>query len=239
MQVNKVQGSNNLSFKKLYIAENLAKKIADKRTTQKFLSEFADIKKIIENNKLDKKRYTDIILHQEKGTILAKIVGATRLDNCAHMHVIENTPKGARKFKNWVNKWNHACNPNNKNRVTDYLDLIRNGEDNYFFVVSPNLKNELFDLETSPHFVAKYQRAREVITKKGWDKIRNISILMDGSRAKGFEMQARYTGNPAYIFGNVSINPDSKADIKKCAKAMKEFEVKAKAWAKHFFQNDK
>ena len=44
----------------------LAKKIANKRTTQKFLSEFADIKKIIENNKLDKKRYTDSGRYQNR-----------------------------------------------------------------------------------------------------------------------------------------------------------------------------
>ena len=127
MQINKVQGIVNQSFKSLYVGQKLANKVIYKQTTSQFLSDFAVIKNNIIANKLDKKRFVDILLDENDNEFYAVIASKEQgiPHNPANKIVIETTKKGLAKFKRWVNEWNHAYNPKTIEKAEKLEEAIR------------------------------------------------------------------------------------------------------------------
>lgn len=133
MQISKIQGSKNQSFEKLYIAQKLAEKVTDNTTSAKFLSNFDIIKNYITTNKLDKKKFVDIILSENNDTFYATISskGQGIPYNPNGRVAIEKIPTGITKdnlvqLKKWVNNWNKAYNPKKLNELKKIDELVKN-----------------------------------------------------------------------------------------------------------------
>lgn len=132
MQVSRAQGSSNQAFKSLFIAKNLANKVLYTDTSTKFLSDFVTIRNYVIANKLDSKKYVDIILDEKdnifSATISSKGQGIPYSPN--NIVAIEKVPMGVTKsalakFKKWVNNWNHAYNPKTLEKFSKIDKLIK------------------------------------------------------------------------------------------------------------------
>ena len=129
MQLNRVQGTNQV-FNGLYIGQKLSSKILYKPTTEKFLSDFAIIKNNIIANKLDNKKFVDILLDENNDKFFAVISSKEQgiPMNPGNQLTIEATKKGFLKFKKWVNEWNHAYNPKTLEEFKRLDKLIRTAD---------------------------------------------------------------------------------------------------------------
>lgn len=129
MQVSRVQG-NNQAFKSLYVGQKLANTILYSSTSTKFLSDFSTIKTNILTNKLDHKRFVDIILDVKHDRFYAVIASKEQgiPNNPNNKIIIETTKKGLAKFKKWVNEWNHAYNPKTIEQFQKLDKLIKNAD---------------------------------------------------------------------------------------------------------------
>ena len=129
MQVNQVQGYKH-SFKSLYIGQELANKVLYSRTSTKFLSDFSTIKDNILTNKLDRKKFVDILLDTNQDKFYAIISSKEQgiPNNPNYKIIIETTRKGLSKFKKWVNDWNHAYNPKTLEQSKKLDELIKNAD---------------------------------------------------------------------------------------------------------------
>lgn len=127
MQVRCVQGNNQI-FKGLYVKHDLAGKILYKNTSSKFLNDFVAIRNNIIANKLDNKRFVDVVLGEKDNNFYAMIISKKQgIPNNPNAEIIiDATKKGLAKFKKWVNDWNHAYNPKTLEETERLSALIKN-----------------------------------------------------------------------------------------------------------------
>ena len=111
MQVNKIRSNNY--FSSLFVGQSLANKVLYSTTSEKFLNDFVTIKNSIIVNKLDRKKFVDILLQENDNKFFAIIASkeqgvpispASKID-------FDASNKGLSKLKKWVNSWNQAYNP--------------------------------------------------------------------------------------------------------------------------------
>lgn len=126
MQVGRVQGNNQI-FKGLYIKHDLGGKILYQKTSSKFLNDFVTIKNNIITNKLDNKRFVDVVLGEKDNNFYAMIISKEQgiPNNPNAKIIIDTTKKGLAKFKKWVNEWNHAYNPKTLKETEKINELIK------------------------------------------------------------------------------------------------------------------
>ena len=94
-----------------------------------FTSTYTKIYKNITKNRLDKKRFVDIILDENNGQILATISSKKQgVPYHPHAsHYIKPTRKGLKAFKNWVEEWNHLYNPKTIEKIKKTYELANSG----------------------------------------------------------------------------------------------------------------
>ena len=124
MQVTSV---SKQSFKNLSINPNLISKIFWEYPSR-LGSDLEKIQKNIRKNRLDKKRFVDIILDESNDKIVATISskkqGVPFHPNASHY--IKPTPKGLKEFKRWVNTWNHEYNPKVLKETREFIQSLEN-----------------------------------------------------------------------------------------------------------------
>lgn len=125
MQVTSV---SKQSFKNLSINPNLISKIFWENPSR-LVSDLEKIQKNIRKNRLDKKRFVDIILDESNDKIVATISSKKQgvPFHPAASHYIKPTPKGLKEFKNWIDSWNHLYNPKTIEKIKKIPELVNSG----------------------------------------------------------------------------------------------------------------
>ena len=125
MQVTSV---SRQSFKNLSINPNLISKIFWENPSR-LVSDLEKIQKNIRKNRLNKKRFVDIILDESNDKIVATI-SSKKQGTPFHpdaIHYIKATPKGLKTFKNWVDSWNYLYNPKTIEKIKKTYELANSG----------------------------------------------------------------------------------------------------------------
>jgi len=123
MQVNKIQSQ---SFKSFSLTPALMQKII---LEPDFTSTYTKIYKNITKNRLDRKRFVDIILDENNDKIVATI-SSKKQGVPYHPHAslcVKPTRKGLKAFKNWVEEWNHLYNPKTIEKIKKTYELANSG----------------------------------------------------------------------------------------------------------------
>lgn len=116
------------SFKNLSINPNLISKIFWENPSR-LVSDLEKIQKNIRKNRLDKKKFVDIILDESNDKIVATI-SSKKQGTPFHpdaIHYIKATPKGLKAFQTWVNSWNHLYNPKTIEKIKKIPELVNSG----------------------------------------------------------------------------------------------------------------
>lgn len=119
MKINRI--NNSQSFGSLRLGRQITEKLARNRADNVFVRELNSIKKIITDNKLDQKKYVDIELRFDelfgKRNFFA-LISPKDADIPIHpdnKHFIFPDKKNISNFQKWINSWNLAYAPQNRN----------------------------------------------------------------------------------------------------------------------------
>lgn len=106
------------SFGSLYFSPKIIKKLGQQRSNPEFFKDVIAIKKVITDNKFDKKRYVDLLLSHKEGLVGKKafyvLISPKKKDIPMHPDAFHNIPtdkKGITQFRKWLNNWNWEYSP--------------------------------------------------------------------------------------------------------------------------------
>ncbi len=119
MKINRL--NNSQSFGSLRLGRQITEKLTRNRADNVFVRELNSIKKIITDNKLDQKKYVDIELRYDelfgKRNFFA-LISPKDADIPIHpdnKYFIFPDKKSISNFQKWINSWNLAYAPQNRN----------------------------------------------------------------------------------------------------------------------------
>ena len=105
----KINHISNNSFGALKI--NIDKKILN---SPKIKKEFEQIRKIITDNRFNRKRNVNVILTHEEGKGFLGIIESKKQgipNNPGYIHSISSKKKDIKSFAEWLNNWNYLYSP--------------------------------------------------------------------------------------------------------------------------------
>ena len=126
----KISKISNYSFGHLYQSKDLLEKVSSGQASRDFLQEYANIRNIISENGLDRKKNVDILLHHNEEWGFKAIISPKKEATPHHPKAslkLKTTEFGIAQFKNWVNSWNSAYSPMVLKEMKQLDELIESG----------------------------------------------------------------------------------------------------------------